>query len=343
MNRKEIWVAGYPSLFGGADTELDHNIDLWRANSIDVHLVPLTSWCDPAIRALCNARGCVTHAYEPGIFKGRTVVSFCNGEFLSQLPAIVASGRPRLVVWFNCMTWTFPDEVVAHANGWIDLHGFVSQYQRGMLKPELERHRPVSELAGYRPFYSLENASQAIRFAYREPQDWFALGRVSRDDAGKFAQDTWNIFYKVCAPVPTKVFMLGYGENAHGRCGPAPAGLDWQTWTPNAIPVQEIYGLLHAIIHKTGGSRESYCRVVPEAYAAGVPLVVEDDFAFPELVVNGVTGWLCRSSDEMSFRASQLAFDEPSRKRMIMAGHNHLREEIASPSKCWETWREVLA
>jgi len=27
----ELWVVGYPGLFGGADTELDHNIDLWRS------------------------------------------------------------------------------------------------------------------------------------------------------------------------------------------------------------------------------------------------------------------------------------------------------------------------
>ena len=343
MSQPEIWVAGYPSVFGGADTELDHNIDLWLAHSVAVHLVPLSSWCDPAMRTLCDARGCVTHAYEPGIFKDKFVVSFCNGEFLAALPEIVESGRPRRVVWFNCMTWTFPDEITAHANGWIDLHGFVSRYQRDILKPLLEEHGPVRELAGYRPFYSLDNPSQRIRFEYRPPEDWFAVGRISRDDMAKFAPDTWSIFAKVCAPRPVKVFILGYGDNAHERCGPPPDGLDWQTWTPNAIPVQEVYGILHTIIHKTGGSRESYCRIVPEAYASGVPLVVEDDFAFPELIEDGVTGFRCRSSDEMSFRASELAFDEAKRKRVILAGHDFLRQEIAAPARCWAAWRDVLA
>ena len=51
------------------------------------------------------------------------------------------------------MTWTFPKEVAAHARGGIDFHAFVSSYQKGLLKPELERHRPVVELAGYRPYY----------------------------------------------------------------------------------------------------------------------------------------------------------------------------------------------
>jgi hypothetical protein len=342
MRQREIWIAGYPSFFGGADTELDHNIDLWRSHSVEVHLVPMPGF-DPAMKAHCDARGCVTHDYTPAIFKDKLVVSFCNGDFLAALPRIMESGRPRRVIWFNCMTWTFPDELTAHANGWIDQHGFVSEFQRRILKPQLEARAPMRELAGYRPFYSLSNISQRIQFQYRPPERWFAMGRISRDDAGKFAADTWNIFYKVSSPIPTKTFILGYGPNAHGRCGSAPAGLDWQTWEPNAVRVQEVYGRLHAIIHKTGGSRESYCRIVPEAYAAGVPLIVEDDFAFPELIINGTTGFLCKSSDEMSFRASELAFDETRRKQMIHAGRERLLSDIASASVCWEPWKEALA
>ncbi|CAJ0858052.1 hypothetical protein AMST5_01081 [freshwater sediment metagenome] len=45
---REIWVAGYPSVYGGADTELDHNIDLWRRFGIEVHLVPMPD-ADPAM------------------------------------------------------------------------------------------------------------------------------------------------------------------------------------------------------------------------------------------------------------------------------------------------------
>jgi glycosyltransferase involved in cell wall biosynthesis len=339
--KNEIWVAGYPSLFGGADTELDHNIDLWRSHSAAVHLVPLGT-CDLQTKQRCDRRGCITHRYESGIFRDKVVVSFCNGEFLKALPRIIEDGRPRLVIWFNCMTWTFPDEITAHRNGWIDYHGFVSQFQRDILVPQLAEHARVTELAGYHPYFSLDNASQQIQFSYREPRDHFAVGRISRDDSGKFASDTWNIFQKVCAPIPTKVFVLGFGENARRRCGTAPIGMDWQAWGPSAIPVAELYAKLHAIIHKTGGSRESYCRIVPEAYAAGVPLIVEDDFAFPELIVDGVTGFLCKSSDEMSFRASELAFDEPRRRGMIFAAREHLLNRIAAPAACWAAWKDVL-
>ena len=341
MSKIEIWIGGFPSFFGGADTELDHNIDLWCSKGVEVHLVPLPSY-DPLMLEHCEARGCIAHQYEPGIFRSKIVASFCNGEFLRMLPEIMNTGRPRAIAWFNCMTWTFQDEITAHQNGWIDYFGFVSDYQQKMLQPQLEIHRPIKVLAGYRPYYSLTNPSQKLIFNYRVPKEHFAVGRISRDDAGKFSDDMWDIFHKVTAPIPKKVMILGFGSNAKSRCGVPPSKLDWQTWEPNAVPVGKLYNKLHAIIHKTGGSRESYCRIVPEAYASGVPLIVEKDFAFPELIDDGVTGYLCQSSDEMSFRASELAFDETKRKNVIDAGYDYLRSKIASADLCWKAWQDIL-
>ncbi len=335
---KQIWVAGYPSFYGGADTELDHNIDLWRRYDVDVHLVPMFGE-DPKMRAKCDARGCTTHKFHPAIFAGKTVVSFCNGQFLDRLPQIIAEGPPATIIWFNCMTWTFPGEVEAHRQGWIDYHGFVSRYQESWLRPELEKHNPVRRLDGYQPFFSVDPEL----FRYDPPTDHFACGRISRDDAGKYSDDMWRIFQKVCSPRPTKTFILGWGAHARDKCGDPPDGMDWMTYSPNCIPVREFYHKLHCIIHKTGGSRESYCRIVPEAYAHGVPIIVEDDYAFPELVIDGETGFRCTSSDEMSYRASTLAFDEKLRKRIVHNAHDFLRTQIADPDRCWSAWEHVLS
>jgi glycosyltransferase involved in cell wall biosynthesis len=222
----------------------------------------------------------------------------------------------------------------------IDLFGFVSNYQKGILKPLLEKFRPVKEFEGYLPYFNPNNAAQQLSFSYRTPKDWFAMGRVSRDDGNKYSSDMWNIFYKVCSPIHTKTFILGFGQNAHAKTGPAPAGLDWQTWSPGGIPVREFYERLHILIHKTGGSRESYCRIVPEAYASGVPIIVEDDYAFPDLVIDGKTGFRCKSSDEMSFRASELAFDEGLRKKIIFAAKEHLKD-MSGDERCWKAWSKI--
>jgi glycosyltransferase involved in cell wall biosynthesis len=211
-----------------------------------------------------------------------------------------------------------------------------------MLTPKLEKIGPVAALEGYRPYFNRDNKSQRLEFSYREPQEKFVMGRVSRDDGNKFSADMWRIFDKVCSPRPTKTLILGYGDNARVKTGPPPAGLDHQTWPAGGLPVKEFYEQLHVLIHKTGGSRESFGRVVLEAYASGVPVIVENNYAFPDLVVQGVTGFLCRNSDEMSFAASILAFDEAKRKRMLEAGHEFLLNELADDERCWKPWKKIL-
>jgi glycosyltransferase involved in cell wall biosynthesis len=335
--RNEIWVAGYPGFLGGSETELYNNILLWRMKGVQVNLVPLFS-PDPSMVKRCTELGCLTHIYDHRIFKGRLVVSFCCKEFLDLLPFIINEGKPEAVIWFNCMTWLFSGEIIAHQNKWIDYFGFVSEYQKSLLYPELEKINPVRDLKSYAPYFHLE--SEMFRCA--DIRDKFTVGRCSRDDASKYPFDLWRIFYKISSPVPVKSVIMGWGNNAIRKCGFPPMGTDWEGIAPNQMPVREFYRKVDCVIHKTGGSRESYCRIVPEAYAYGVSLIVENNFAFPQLVENTITGFLCNSSDEMSFRASQLAFDGSLRKKMILNGYQFLRENIANVEKCWEPWKFLL-
>ncbi len=332
-----MWIAGYPSLYGGADTELDHNINLLRKYGVEVHLVPMFGY-DPKMRLRCDELGCKTHEYKADVFKDRIALSYCNENFLEKFPEIVKTGRPEKVIWFNCMTWTFEKELEAHRRGWIDYFGFVSEYQKKCLLPALQKKTAVQVFEGYKPYYSVEDTT----FRYKEPGEHFKMGRISRDDGGKFSSDMWNIFHKVNSPIPTKTFILGWGENAKEKCGEPPAGLDWATYAPGSMPIKKFYHNLDCIIHKTGGSRESYCRIVPEAYAHGVPIIVEDDYAFPELVIDGETGFRCKSSEEMSYRASQLAFDEKLRKDIIYNAYEYLKKNIANKEMCWSAWERIL-
>lgn len=333
----DVWIAGFPSTYGGADTELDHLIDLFRHHDVSVSLVPMFS-ATPDMLASVRARGCRIQRYAPGIFRDRVVVSFCNGEFLAKLPSIIEAGRPRRIIWFNCMTWLFDAEKTAHREGWIDYFGFVSNYQRDLLMRQLEPIRPVRSF-DYRPFFNVDRVS----WRYRPWDRTYRLGRISRDDAAKFAEDTWRIFDRVLVPgyLQKKVYILGYGANAAKRIGPAPPGLDWQTWSGDQIPASDFYRTVDTMVHKTGGSRESYCRVLIEAYAHGVVPIVERNYAFPELVVHGETGYMTNDSEEMSYYASRLAMDPGEHKRLAVNGRRHLRA-IVDESSCWAPWREVL-
>jgi glycosyltransferase involved in cell wall biosynthesis len=334
----EIWVAGFPSTYGGADTELDHLIDLLRGREVEVTLVPMFGADHPLVQTV-RERGCRIEGYRPDVFADRVVVSFCNGNFLDRLPEIVGAGRPRAVVWFNCMTWLFERERDAHAQGWLDYFGFVSRFQHECLVPELELIAPV-RVFRYRPHFNPDR----FEWHYRRWAGTYNVGRISRDDADKFAADTWRIFDRVLVPgnLEKKVFILGYGPNAAAKIGPAPAGLDWRTWSPDEIPASSFYRTIDTMVHKTGGSRESYCRVVLEAYAHGVVPIVEDAYAFPELVIDGVTGFVTSDSDEMSYDASVLANDPRKHRLMAEAGRAFLVEELVDEEASWRAWEGLL-
>ena len=335
---RELWVAGFPSAYGGADTELDHQIDLWRARGVAVHLVPMFG-CDEAARVSVLERGCQVHDFEPGIFRDKIVASFCNGGFLEALPSIVETGRPARVIWFNCMTWLFDREKDAHAKGWIDLFGFQSRYQRHMLTPQLEHIGPVRTFP-YQPFFNVAR----VPWRYREWNGTYSVGRISRDDGAKFSEDTWTIFNDVRTPpgLRKKVYVLGYGENAARKIGPPPDGLDCTILAPGEIPADEFYGSIDTLIHKTGGSRENYSRVLVEAYAHGVVPIVERDFGFPEIVVHGETGFMSSDSRAMSEYAGQLAADAALHRRMAENGRRHLEEVLAGADACWRGWEQAL-
>src|SRR6266536_2970370 len=168
----EVWVAGFPSYYGGADTELDHLIDLFRRLGVDLNLVPMFG-ASPRMKATVLERGCRVHTYRDDIFKDKTVISFCNGRFLEKLPLIMEHGRPAKVIWFNCMTWLFEKEKAAHQQGWLDCFGFQSEYQQRLLVPQLEKIRPVNTFP-YRPYFH----APRIEWKYREWDGCYKVGRV---------------------------------------------------------------------------------------------------------------------------------------------------------------------
>ncbi len=336
----EIYVGGYPGHYGGADTELLHQVYLWRSYGVRVVLVPFNS---PTVemRKLCDGLGCETVPYSPCVFRNRIVVSFCSGEFLKRLPEIWQHAPPREVIWFNCMTWLFDAEKEAHRRGQITQFGYQTTYQRNKLVAELETIAPV-KVFDYEPFYKIDSDNPLVFDPVRD-KGYFGIGRISRDDANKYPADMWQTFAAVKAPKPVKAFVLGFGDKAKSKCGSPPPGLDWLTWGPGGVPAADFYSRIHAMIHQTGGSRENYPRVLLEAWSAGVIPIVEDDYAFPDLIENGVTGFRCKTSTEAAEKATMLAYDDAMRQRMAQAGYQRLRETAGDKGRCWESWAGILS
>jgi glycosyltransferase involved in cell wall biosynthesis len=321
---------------------MDHQIDLWLSQDISVHLVP-NGQPSQAAQDNVTSRGALTHKYRPDIFAGKVVVSFCNSKFLERLPSIYDAGRPRCVIWVNCMTWTLPHEMECHRLGLIDLFAFQSNYQRSWLLPELRTVRAVQELEDYRPFFSMRRWS--ARSSPPPPDAGYSgFGRISRDDMTKYPADLWTTVRRLRAPHPIKFFILGWGPNALRKCGlPQERHKpDFTLWPPRAIPAERFFEKVHIMMHQTGGFRENWPHVAFEAWASQVAIVAECRYGWPELIDDGETGILCRTSTEFADYATELAFDEQRRKHMTIAALLHLEKEFCNVRRCFTAWDSVL-
>lgn len=85
-----IFVHGFPGLYGGAGTELHHQIRLWRKMGVEVHLIP--SWDAHAEPLFGEMRALGVRVHNPhdwsAVERGDPVIAFCSGDFLDRLPEI---------------------------------------------------------------------------------------------------------------------------------------------------------------------------------------------------------------------------------------------------------------
>jgi len=212
----ELCVIGHPSRLGGADTELDHQIHCWQAMGAIVHVCH-TGPLDDNLRSMnLEQRGCVYH--EPrdwASVKGLHCISFCNGEYLKNLPEIKRYARSTS--WVNCMTWSFDLEIEMHAKGLIDFHLYQIPHGYARVGGSLR------DLANYRPLL-FEPYFHADEFPFREsrPRDKFRFGRISRSDPDKFGRRQLWIYETMTAPVLKEGLILGWDHrieaNARHRC-----------------------------------------------------------------------------------------------------------------------------
>ncbi|HEX4055489.1 MAG TPA: glycosyltransferase [Tepidisphaeraceae bacterium] len=338
-----IYIVGYPSYVGGADTELWHTIKLWRSAGIEVRMVP--TWVAPAdwiVRLeqigvpTFQVAGPDDLASIPGLF-GSTVISFCNGEFLNH--AHWFKGMECRIVWVNCMTWAFPKEIEQYEqHGPFDRYVFQSNFQRQALFPAL------------RKFGVTEDQCHLIRgaFAFDEfpfspsphvANEPFVFGRIARPDLDKWSSNLWPI-YGAVQYANKQARVMAWDDLLTKKCGPPPP---WAlALKANAEPARKFMAKLHCMFPINGGARENWPRSGLEAMASGVPIVAQREWGWCEMIEHGVTGFLGGDDCELAHFAAALAHDEELRLQIAKQARHRLVTELASPKTILPKWINLL-
>ena len=87
---RRLFVNGFPSLYGGAGTELHHQIIVWRKMGVEVHLIPSWDYHGEPLYNEMVSLGVIMHAPADwsAVQPGDPVLGFCNAGFLNALPEI---------------------------------------------------------------------------------------------------------------------------------------------------------------------------------------------------------------------------------------------------------------
>ena len=336
-----IFFLGYPGPMGGANTECWHTAKVWRQAGIDVTFIP-TWGCDPATEARLAAIGCSTlHVASAEAlrtlptFAGSIVVGMCNNNVTRARQALLDL-RCRLV-WVNCMTFLFPDEAATWRIRPADAYVFQSEFQ----KNELEKHLlPLGYNHGMGHLIRGAFALDEIPFRPlpHKPGDDFCIGRLARPDLDKWSSNHWHILGRV-PYAKRRGLAMGWNAGLERKCGQRPP---WaETFPPQQIAVPAFLARCHAMLGLNGGARENWPRIGLEAMAAGVPLVAQNEWGWREMIVDGETGFLTNSDDEMAYRLAQLAYDEDLRLELAANAYDHLLH-LADPERIGGQWLNLF-
>jgi len=334
----KVYVYGFPGLYGGAGTELHHQIIVWCKMGMDVHIIPTNAGYknEPLFGEMVGL-GVTIHEHNnfEVIEKGSPVLGFCNSEFLDNLPQIYHYSRNPVFV--NCMTWLFDKEKMWAAEGLIK--GFL--YQNGEVleknMPLLKALNPTSDakFLEFNPYF------EPSKFPFISDRDekTFGIGHISRQDADKFSKDTLHIWEYCVAPVPKRGVILGFDERSEKKIGKP---MDWiKTYSDQSkLSQQDFYKQCDIILQPTD-TTENYPRVGFEAMSSGSILIVDDRGGWRKQVKHGVTGWLCKNDREFIYYASKMAFEPELRKQMALDAKKWC-SELSSLESSMKSWEKVF-
>lgn len=337
-NLKRLFVYGFPALYGGAGTELHHQIIAWGHMGVEVHIIPTNpGYRQEALYKEMIERGVTVHEMNDwgAIERGYPVLSFCNADFLKHLPEIHA--RTSRTVFTNCMTWLFDKEKERMTEGMIGMFLYQNDAVRKKNMPELQglNDDPEIRFMTFKPYF--ENS--LFTFIEKRSGEHFGCGRISRQDADKFAKDTLHIYEYFVSPKFKKGLFLGYDHRAQQKIGKP---FDWITVATDqtVCSQQDFYKHCEIILQPTD-TTENWPRVGFEAMSSGSILIVDKRGGWEQMIEHGKTGWLCEHPRDFIYYASKMAYEPNIRNDMAEAARLH-GLELGGLEASIESWELVF-
>lgn len=340
---RKLFIYGHPGLYGGASSELYHQMHIWDKLGLELHIIPsMINYENEPLYQKMLSLGVIYHDTNDfsAIKENDAIINFCSREFLERLPEI--NKHTSKTIFVNCMTWIFRKGAVDYEKNeeWNHIEGNIafSLYQRPQI---LENHKDFlvskgskAQFLNFKPYY--KPAEPPI---FEREFAEFRLGRISRQDADKFTKNLWHIWEYIVSPKMKKGYVLGWDERSQRKCGqPLPWVNTYQD--QKQLPVNEFWKEINLIVQPTE-TNENWPRIGFEAMYAGVPLIVDDRAGWQYMIDHSKTGFLCKDEREFIYWGSRMAFEKSFREDVAMAAYEKALT-LSSEKESGESWMEVL-
>ena len=183
------------------------------------------------------------------------------------------------------------------------------------------------------PFLAAKN-EPAVRARFGLQPGDFVVGKIARLFKRKGHDDLFAVAPELVRRCPSMKFLLVGGGEWRGRFErlAKALGLERHFVFTGLVPPAEIpslVGTMDALVHLS--LREGLPRALPQALAAGKPVVAYDCDGAGEVCLDGETGFLVRPGDltGLTKRLLQLAGDAGLREKLGRAGSDFVRNNFA--------------
>ncbi len=339
--RPALYVFGWPSHVGGADTRLVNTLPLW-SEIADVTVVP-NEPCrlsEQAWRDWLASRGAVARPWSelPARLTGFGL-AMSNQRFFVDRLAHQAKERGLHVIWSSEMMWHHAGELEAVRDAVVDTVLYTSETNRAALEPgylALGRMPAAVVVENYVD-------PDAFPFRTRAAGKAFTIGRLSRADPLKYPED-FPTFYELLGLRRPRYRVMAWDARLAHKYRWHPFGPEWELLAANAQPAAEFLASLDAFVYPLGHDfRESWGRAVVEAMLTGLPVVVPAGrHHFTTYLRNGETGFLCRDHADFAAACAGLEAEPDLRAKIGHAAHRFARDVLCDRAAHLRRWREVL-
>lgn len=333
--KPQVYVFGWPSFLGGADTKLAHLLVLLRRD-FSLTLIPndarhLRDKVWTRFLDKLGVKYALIHQL-PKELEGYGL-ALCNDRFFKDGIAEKAKQRGLKIIWSSEMMWHHEGELEAVKKGFLDKVLYVSPLQ--------QRH--LSKGYGNLPAVITGNYIDPQFFPFNERRNEnFTIGRLSRQDPAKYPED-FPVFYECLGLPETRYRVMAWSEALARKYRWHHFDERWDLLPAQKETQLEFLYSLDLFVYPLGHNfKESWGRSTVEAMLTGCIPLVPSGHHFENLLVHDESGFICKDFLEYQHYAHRLYFDFAFRKRIAAQSRAHAENKLCVRDEHLKVWTEVF-